>query len=1596
MVRSSEFGIWRNPNLTLAAAMSYQPPADRTPASFKTNVNRAKTKRWVEAKSYSYDGDDWGDADEYDEYGGYDEPATSVPPKPTGLRQQGQSATQSAQAPRDVHNESQPWPSDRTRHGLGNTGGAAPVQQKYGARSATNPQPQVNTNLARSNSFDRGDERRAFSGPGPYQNLSDNREYQAASQQYAKDPTSQQGSYQPPPQQSYQTHPSQQASMQFPPYQRGNPQVPRPVQMMTGNQQLQSPIQLNPNQQTQVLPEPGRPPLQRGRFSDHEESQGLAENYGGVSYSDPTHNLNSDDRTRSMASNSSLVDMHNRNFSPSAVPPPPQTQSSPSPQRSFDSHSSQFPPRKSSLSQENQPNIQPINQSGPASTAPEDNIASSRDRTGSNASNKPLPFVRPADIYKRMQEEKERERKSQDSSRPSMEAITNKSTGAIEHPIPAYANSRSSMDSQEKTPLRSGNINTAHDGESNRNLRPVLDPVTERKSEYGIEGYMYGDREADEKRSNILSNESHDMLRPVLPDVARMSGFGDLFRSTAKTTKEESEPQSPNPVNSSAQGAAQGPSQGAGETDLQHQPSSGFRSVVHQAFDQVPATPSSTSGSGIGRSTSGGTSVVSPIISRGPSLSTRNMHVDDSKMRAMTPTMEEISNNSRPLSSSSLETPKQRARKPSPSQSLADLSDPIPPTFIPGHRRDTSTPSPNNSPARTPAVEFNRQLRQPQEAELAVVTPIEPTFPTNAESQPSEDMPRNKGGSSAQGLPFPKEDVKPFTRGNSDLRSPFQALSELDVSDPNHRLVDSTKDSPTTPLDNSQNSANSPSKTRVRDLAGKFESSDSSRPGSAHSVSQPTGSPGFRTQKMDSLPQIRPSGDRLESFRPQLPGGWESFTSSAPISAQTRNENSHNEETVDPAILATQPNKSQTTNIPLIDTRLAPLGVESNSPRVVAELPSEPKAKPLSNDPFSAVAAAGTALAGALVAAVGMEKGGSYTETNTGAFLDKSPDTDLAANVIGTMPSQVAPRNTALHPEASRPPVPMSEDDGSSSGSPTPPPKESLHTLELASGKSQIASSAEEQPGGNTIGEDIAQHKNQIMLPPLSTNTNPSRYESDRLRREIVKDLSPRGVSEPTTAESESPWQDDSRLSADANVRSYGHDSMLLPSEYESYWNESNSGGEVNPRNTRPIELEAVNNFNSQNIEPQISPTKPLQIKRGYQIADTGKIEKMDDTLARPTMQGQQYSWVNEPEEMVSHSQSLNKNGSYDISHNAFPHENLKSSEVGVTSGNMESRSGPEKPTSQSLRLVNNDQADIRESSLTPIAGNASRKETEIGQMTDIEDGVSRTEPTFPHENVPFFGHFTLAQPSEAPGLYPGPYQIGLSNNKTIAEPAGNTNPYMPNQGNWEESQNAANVNSNIIAGEKNLPLPPPPGAQPKIRAFREILALKTPNERIQAYNETRDQFANLNTGLAHWLAIKSNEFPTHAHVLSGSHQPLTGSVFPKPNPLKSKIAGLRSGGNQPTPQPYYQQYLGASPHTQVSDGAGGQGFAVRNMPPQGPSPNGGNSGKTSGQQVQTKGKDFLHSAGVFGGKANTAAKGLFSKGRIKLRGGGSGDKVDQ
>ena len=154
--------------------------------------------------------------------------------------------------------------------------------------------------------------------------------------------------------------------------------------------------------------------------------------------------------------------------------------------------------------------------------------------------------------------------------------------------------------------------------------------------------------------------------------------------------------------------------------------------------------------------------------------------------------------------------------------------------------------------------------------------------------------------------------------------------------------------------------------------------------------------------------------------------------------------------------------------------------------------------------------------------------------------------------------------------------------------------------------------------------------------------------------------------------------------------------------------------------------------------------------------------------------------------------------------------------------------------------------------------------------------------------------------------------------------------------------------------------------------SFRQCMSYLTIEERIKALNETRERFATTDQGLAAWVQHMTDQ-PDHAMTHSfresvGVGMP-PGQVEQTPQP------------STPNPQqPYYQQYLNASssnvagpPQTRPQGGA------------QQASQFGNSDFKHSSAQVSAKSKELFMAAGK-------AGKGLFSKGKSKLR--GTGDKV--
>ncbi|KAL8870022.1 MAG: hypothetical protein Q9174_003834 [Haloplaca sp. 1 TL-2023] len=1436
--------------------MSYPPPAGGQPPSFKTNVNRAKTKRWVEAKSYTYDGDDWGEADEYGEYGGYDEPPP--PPRPTGLRQRGQSVSREQQGVyqpgQSMHGN--PEGSQHGYPGLGRQG-----QPQQASRSVTNP-PYQTPRMARPGSFDQGDERRAFSAAHPHQ------------------PVSHQGGPYPPENMQTQNYtPSQPMPQNF------QAQAGPPGSFYGHHSERVDPYQ-HQESNRQVPVSEGAPPA----MADQAQRRSMGS------------------RTQSMSSNTSATDFHSRrDFSPSAVPPPLSTRGSPSPHNRSDPQSGWRPPRKSSLSQSNQSD-QPYGSQGQAAAGGpgvEEGQVMSRERASSGA-DKPLPFVRPADIYKRMHEEKERQRQSQDSSRPSMDAIMGE--GGTTDQLGSET---------ERAPVRS------QDAESTRQLRSPLDPVAERKSEYGMTGFPdleaapkdeTGQQQASPSATTKPAEPSKvaQTLSPQLPDLARMSGFGELFGKTSQ--RPDSQPPEAAPQASERQP----------NSVLQHQPSFGLRSVVHQAFDTtndpMPETPaSSTAESSIGRSGSGGTSVVSPIISRGPSSATTNAQPTAPLVRPNTPPNmdQQVGNEDRPISSGSLGTPKAISRKLTP-----DLGDQRPGHFMPGHRRDLSTPSPDNSPARTPAVEAKRQLQQPQEAELAMTTPIETGFPQS--NEPHESA---AGGPPSNGRTFAAESTETSTPR---------------ASRGNFRHTDSTNSLGSLPGETPKSPAES-SRSRVRNLADKFESGRSSPAGSERAPSPVKSS--FAQNQM--YQQSRPlAGDRLESFRPKLPGGWESSASLAPLEHQSKGEPTSAAATLDQR---QQDLETDREDVP-VPTSRAP-----NNETVTADrgergvIKSEDETSTI--DPFSSLAAAGSALANAFS---GM---GSEKEDHRNGQAVGSPDKDRSEpkSATGQGPSsaeyrRAASGNMAFMPEASKPNMLATPDDVTSSIMPTPLDKMPM-AGQSSSEKPADYFATKAMPKQQWSGDSYAtgttgSFDRPDLTPALSVDTGPQ-YESDRLRREIIRELSPRLPKEPSRTEPGTLPSSGANTPAETKPRPGPHESMVLPREYDSYWQGSGSERSSRASSVRGPTQAArdaprmVDSKGSSRYAPDMNNDTPPIVEP----------PSTDSHPERPDMTPHRFSWEG-PAEVIPPGQE--------------PLREAQPSPLQETRGPMgpsedQMRDNPDShPTQQDhSALATNDHSPRHHQEGMPSqedrSSDSDRGEPSGGKKLPASSGLAGILQDLPP---------SAAATSTTPEMEKGPIDEGSQH---------------------FDSENEPQSRSVHTTQESQVPSAQPQ-VPPKIQSFREILAMKDPKDRIRAYDESRMQFANMDTGLSNWLAITTTELPEHKEVLP--HGRLPGVAGYKPSPSRSKLGGLFPSGNSSAPQPYFQQYLNASSPTGTSGGTS----MPRTNSTSGYSP-ANSTGKLSSQQMQARGKDLLHTAGVFGGKANVAAKGLFSKGKTRFR-GGNADKA--
>lgn len=677
----------------------------------------------------------------------------------------------------------------------------------------------------------------------------------------------------------------------------------------------------------------------------------------------------------------------------------------------------------------------------------------------------------------------------------------------------------------------------------------------------------------------------------------------------------------------------------------------------------------------------------------------------------------------------------------------------------------------------------------------------------------------------------------------------------------------------------------------------------------------------------ESVPAARPVADREPSFRPSLPGGWTSYATTS--LSETSNQSAEGPLTgPNPVAETTSVGEDQHDD----GNDLTPTAAKSSPPHAAIdghEYTSPPQS-PVLEKPETVAAVSATSL---------------------GKQMHSVPH-----------PTQLeqAPTQTQLRPDAGdNSPTTMSVP-------PTPPPKDTPGA-DYSSEGPDSPPSTKDSPKQKTHDapnvDDPPSPERPELLTRLSTDSWENDEESDKLRKEIVRSLSPRPPNVTALNHSTPPHApDDSRNSIVDPQR----ESTYLPQEYDSYWgsNEQDKNGppilevDVNdPSKAGQARAESPNHSALDSSVPPIAPLSPRNQTEGA----------LQDL--RPAID-HRLSWEGSSENI---STGVDTEASYfTIAGNpsgSFAASELPGSEVPV----KEEKQFVPQDSDQSLPQESPaEHHSARDAAL--LTGGAELAVASMESDIDKPEDKSR-RLSFAEEKVALDPVSSTSLDQERP---PHSSQEQFPNSSdSAAQPPGPPSTVSP-------LATPAQPTSSVA--------PTPPG---RLIAFREIIALKSAQERIQTFDETRQRFANLDSGLNEWMLQLQSQFPDEHGDVSGSWGAVQTSV--PSGSARSKFSKVISSVAAPQQQPYYQQYLNASsPNTSLSPASGGGASGLR------PSPSfsaGSHSFSPSGtklstQQVQAKGKELLHTAGIFGGKAGKVGKGLLAKGKNKLAARG-GDKVD-
>ncbi|KAG9560880.1 hypothetical protein KCU97_g17681, partial [Aureobasidium melanogenum] len=671
----------------------------------------------------------------------------------------------------------------------------------------------------------------------------------------------------------------------------------------------------------------------------------------------------------------------------------------------------------------------------------------------------------------------------------------------------------------------------------------------------------------------------------------------------------------------------------------------------------------------------------------------------------------------------------------------------------PTHSRHVSAESLSNSPARTPQLEYTKRLSTPMSAESTSMQAEEAGSPIDL---PSKPMPV-----ASVRVIAPSAD---YSRRESDIAADATSNSPVETAEAanaarTHFLQTHEKvKSPVigSPVDRSPSPISrqgSPGPGRVRDLAGKYnelhtlsrsssamsfgsQKSDKmslSRSGTFDSTTSETGDvtgDNKVVQSIEQTPSTRPDPTRGPSFRPHLPGEWVSYVGTPSTETPVAQEAiRHSEENARDDAQLDQSTPRQATFPSTEDFDPTPATVKQ--PLAHKDIqPKEPS-------PVDTLKNAGEALGAALLSSFGQNHG-------TRDFAQAEPQFP-EEEAAGPRPSvgDVYLRPLMVDRKAS---------SIASSVGPTPPAKDTPDGLNVS------GSSGYFPPPTLRIDSDA-------MSP--ASDYSPADLESDRLRREIERSLTPQIHSE------HQQIRDQDALDAPATLRGLQKTEGLQTAEVQP-----RSGAHA--MDAAPTALQPTHAANADLL---------------------GKRFSLERDASKSSLWGE----VGEDVKRASYERPLSGVGLHVVNTNVS-----SSSESSASSVREIPAEAVEESVGAPLQTVISSPSPVA-SSDTPVVVTSDEMMSDTVAAPPVELPVA-TEETREEQPLP-------------------------------AIPMETETPLAP----------STTTNTNTAA---------------RIPTVREIMALKSVDERVSTYNSSREQIASMDTGLSNWLSSTFASHPEHAHVV--------------------------------------------------------------------------------------------------------------------------------